>query len=108
MSGHAAIALVLLRNRGQFATLTICSLGEPTPPSQRESPFPVDFYLSWMSRFSFKRNQKANRTPNSTRRAVSAVSGAPSVEEDSIVFTAVTFVWLTRFELRALKLSVRG
>ena len=49
MSGHAAIALVLIRDRGQFATLTICRLGEPLPPSQRESPFPVDFYLSWMS-----------------------------------------------------------
>jgi hypothetical protein len=24
-------------------------LGEPIPPSQGESPFPVDFYLSWMS-----------------------------------------------------------
>jgi hypothetical protein len=48
MSGHAAIALVLLRDRGQFATLTICPLGEPIPPSQGESPFPVDFYLSWM------------------------------------------------------------
>jgi hypothetical protein len=49
MSGHAAIALVLLRDRGQFATLTIYRLGEPIPPSQGESPFPVDFYLSWMS-----------------------------------------------------------
>ncbi len=49
MSGHAAIALVLLRDRGQFATLTICPLGEPVPPGQGESPFPVDFYLSWMS-----------------------------------------------------------
>jgi hypothetical protein len=49
MSGHAAIALVLIRDRGQLATLTICRLGEPLPPSQRESPFPVDFYLSWMS-----------------------------------------------------------
>jgi hypothetical protein len=41
--------LVLLRDRGQFATLTICPLGEPTPPSQGEPPFPVDLYLSWMS-----------------------------------------------------------
>ena len=49
MSGHAAIALVLLRDRGQFATLTIRPLGEPIPPSQGESPFPVDSYLSWMS-----------------------------------------------------------
>ena len=49
MSGHAAIALVLLRDRGQFGTLIICPLGEPIPPSQGESPFPVDFYLSWMS-----------------------------------------------------------
>ena len=42
-------ALVLLRDRGQFATLTIRPLGEPIPPSQGESPFPLDFYLSWMS-----------------------------------------------------------
>ncbi len=49
MSGHAAIALVLLRDRGQFGTLIICPLGEPIPPSQGKSPFPVDFYLSWMS-----------------------------------------------------------
>src|ERR1039458_9432945 len=49
MSGHAAIALVLLRDRGQFATLTIRPLGEPIPPSQGESPFPLDFYPSWMS-----------------------------------------------------------
>jgi hypothetical protein len=49
MSGHAAIALVLLRDRGQLATLTICPLGEPILPSQGESPFPVDFYLSWTS-----------------------------------------------------------
>jgi hypothetical protein len=41
--------LVLLRDRGQLATLTICPLGEPILPSQGESPFPVDFYLSWMS-----------------------------------------------------------
>src|SRR5258708_1656882 len=47
--GHAAIALVLLRDRGQFATQTIHPLGEPIPPSQGESPFPLDFYLSWMS-----------------------------------------------------------
>jgi hypothetical protein len=43
MSGHAAIALVLLRDRGQFATLTIRPPGEPIPPSQGESPFTLDF-----------------------------------------------------------------
>ncbi len=48
MSGHAAMALVLLRDRGQFATLVHHPLGEPVPPSQGKSPFPVDFYLSWM------------------------------------------------------------
>ncbi len=40
MSGHAAIALVLLRDRGPFATLTICQLGEPIPPSQTTDHFP--------------------------------------------------------------------
>jgi hypothetical protein len=49
MSGHAAIALVVLRDRGQFATLTISWLGEPIPPSQGKSPFSLDYYLSWMS-----------------------------------------------------------
>ena len=49
MSGHAAIALVLPSDRGQSRTLTIYAPGEPIPPSQGESPFPLDFYLSWMS-----------------------------------------------------------
>jgi hypothetical protein len=52
MSGHAAIALVLLKDRGQFESLIIYSLGESILPGQGESPFPVDFYLSWMSRNS--------------------------------------------------------
>jgi hypothetical protein len=34
---------VLLMDPGQFATLTICPLGEPTSPSQGESPFPLTF-----------------------------------------------------------------
>jgi hypothetical protein len=50
MSGRAAVALVLLRDRGQFGSLSIYSLGEPILPGHGESPFPVDFYLSWMSR----------------------------------------------------------
>src|SRR6202453_5220546 len=49
MSGHAATALVLPSDRGQFRTLTICSPGEPIPTGQGESPFPLDFYLSWTS-----------------------------------------------------------
>jgi hypothetical protein len=35
MSGHAATALVLLKDRGLFRTLAIRSLGEPTPPGSR-------------------------------------------------------------------------
>jgi hypothetical protein len=50
MSGYAAKALVLPSDRGRFGTLTIYSLGEPILPSQGEFPFPLDFYLSWMSR----------------------------------------------------------
>jgi hypothetical protein len=50
MSGRAATALVLLRDRGQFESLSTYSLGEPILPGQGESPFPLDFYLSWMSR----------------------------------------------------------
>jgi hypothetical protein len=49
MSGHAAYALVLSEDRGQFATLKLYPSGEHLPPSRGESPFPVDFYLSWMS-----------------------------------------------------------
>ena len=50
MSGHAAYALVLLEDRGQFATLKLYPSGEHLPPSQGESPLPLDCYLSWMSR----------------------------------------------------------
>jgi hypothetical protein len=49
MSGHAAYALVLLEDRGQFATQKPYPSGERLPPSQRESPSPLDDYLSWMS-----------------------------------------------------------
>ena len=49
MSGHAAYALVLLEDRGQFATQKPYPSGERLPPSQGESPFPLDDYLSWMS-----------------------------------------------------------
>src|SRR6202050_4319696 len=49
MSGRAAIALVLLRDRGQFGSLSIYSPGEPSLPGHGESPFPLDFYLSWTS-----------------------------------------------------------
>jgi hypothetical protein len=49
MSGHAGKALVLISGRGQLKTGTLRSLGEPAPPGQRESPFPLDHYLSWMS-----------------------------------------------------------
>jgi hypothetical protein len=49
MSGRAATALVLLRDRGQFGNLSIYSPGEPILPGQGESPFPLDFYLPWMS-----------------------------------------------------------
>jgi hypothetical protein len=49
MSGHAAYALVLLEDRGQFATQKLYPSGEHLPPSRGESPFPLDCYLSWMS-----------------------------------------------------------
>jgi hypothetical protein len=52
MSGHAATALVLKSDRGQFRTLAIRSLGEPIPPNQGESPFPLDFYLHGRPRVS--------------------------------------------------------
>ncbi len=49
MSGYAALALVAPRDRGSFTNLNLTTLGEPVPPSEGESPFPLDFYLSWMS-----------------------------------------------------------
>jgi hypothetical protein len=49
MSGHAAYALVLSEDRGQFATQTLYPSGEHLPPSLGKSPFPLDCYLSWMS-----------------------------------------------------------
>ena len=51
MSGYAAVALVAPRDRGPFTNLNLTTLGEPVPPSEGESPFPLDFYLSWMSPF---------------------------------------------------------
>ena len=48
MSGHAGKALVLISDRGQSKTRSLCSLGEPASPGQGESPFPLDHYLSWM------------------------------------------------------------
>ena len=50
--------------------------------------------------------QKLNRAPNSTRRAASAVKGCPKAPDERTVFTAVTFVWLSRLALRALNVSV--
>ena len=49
MSGRAASALVLLRDRGQCEDINIYSPGEPSLPGQGESPFPLDYYLSWTS-----------------------------------------------------------
>ena len=49
MSGHAAHALVLSEDRGQFATPKPYPSGEHLPPSRGESPLPLDCYLSWMS-----------------------------------------------------------
>jgi hypothetical protein len=57
LKGHVCLspivvtdALVLLEDRGQFATLKLYPSGEHLPPSQGESPLPLDRYLSWMSR----------------------------------------------------------
>jgi hypothetical protein len=49
MSGHAAITLAVRRDRGQFRTSCIHSLGDSVPPSRGKSPFSLDSYLSWMS-----------------------------------------------------------
>jgi hypothetical protein len=49
MSGHAAYALVLSEDRGQFAEQKLYPSGEHLPPSQRKPPLSLDCYLSWMS-----------------------------------------------------------
>ena len=53
MSGHAGKAVVLISGRGQSKTRNLCSRGEPVSPGQRESPFPLDHYLSWMPQNEF-------------------------------------------------------
>ena len=52
MSGYAAVPLAAPSDRGPRISFTLTALGEPVPPSEGESPFPLDFYLSWMSRIS--------------------------------------------------------
>jgi hypothetical protein len=53
MSGQAA-ALAAMQDRTPFANLSaIHLLREPTLPSARRPPSPLDFYLSWMSTSSF-------------------------------------------------------
>jgi transposase-like protein len=69
MSGHAATALVLPSDRGQFRTLTIYAPGEPIPPSQGESPFPLDFYLSWMSSKPSRRSLSPETVKHSAQGA---------------------------------------
>ena len=49
MSGDAALALAAPSDRGPQQNFNLTALGEPVPPSEGESPFPLDFYLSWMS-----------------------------------------------------------
>jgi hypothetical protein len=56
MSGHAAYALVLSDDRGQFATPKLYPSGEHLPPSRGESPLPLDCYLSWMFTVVPRRN----------------------------------------------------
>jgi hypothetical protein len=52
MSGQAA-ALAATQDRWPFVNLTIASpLREPSLPSARRPPSPLDFYLSWMSRMN--------------------------------------------------------
>jgi hypothetical protein len=49
MSGQAA-ALAVTKDRTPFANLSApLPLREPTLPSARRPPSPLDFYLSWMS-----------------------------------------------------------
>jgi hypothetical protein len=52
MSGQAA-ALAALNDRWPFPNLTAAHLlRDSSPSSARRPPSPLDFYLSWMSRFS--------------------------------------------------------
>jgi hypothetical protein len=54
MSGYAGQALTENEDRRQFGKTTqiILALGESSFPSEGKSPFPLDFYLSWMSPIS--------------------------------------------------------
>lgn len=52
MSGYAARALVAPSDRRPRINFNRAALREPIPSSEGESPFPLDLYLSWMSRFS--------------------------------------------------------
>ena len=49
MSGHAATALVTRRIEDSSEPYPANRLGKAIPPSQGESPFSLDGYLSWMS-----------------------------------------------------------
>jgi hypothetical protein len=48
--GHAADALVLTADRGQFTTRKLYTSGEPILQSRGKSLLSLDSYLSWMSR----------------------------------------------------------
>jgi hypothetical protein len=50
MSGHAAYALALTADRGQFTTRKLYTSGEPILPGRGKSPLSLDSYLLWMSR----------------------------------------------------------
>jgi hypothetical protein len=81
MSGHAAYALVLLEDRGQFATQKPYPSGEHLPPSQGEPPFPLDCYLSWMSRLCSRDDDREGSVLSvlilTENRAVQAVPFVP-------------------------------
>ena len=80
MSGHAAYALVLTADRGQFTTRKLYTSGEPILPSRGKSPLSLDSYLSWMSRGFVSDNAFAGPGPVFVRfRATRSwlVSGKP-------------------------------
>jgi hypothetical protein len=74
MSRPAAYALVLLKDPGQIATPMLYPSGEHLPPSQGESPFPLDCYLSWMSPVNVPSQVQLDDLDHFSRQSISPAS----------------------------------
>jgi hypothetical protein len=64
MSGHAATALVLKSDRGQFRTLAIRSLGNPFRRIKGNLRFPLTFTFMDVPGFQRRRVSSGSNSPN--------------------------------------------